>query len=274
MTPWLLGLLLGAGLLLITCGLYGGHLTIDVSRLRRLPVGLLVGAVILGALGWLVTGWPVAGFCMAAAVFGLRPVLRASAAAQQIERLEALADWCTRLAELLRSGAGGLHHALVASARTAPPQLAEPLTTLAGRLRAEGIDKALREFADLLADPDADAVVASLLLRATAGGSGLVAVLDGQVAALRRTASDRRDIESDRAKPRTQAKIVLLIVSTVLAILIATSGPLMATYDTTTGQVWLAGIAGIFAAAIYWMHRLTSQPPTLRLFTSPPRGGS
>lgn len=95
-------------------------------------------AVAAAVLVWLVTGWVVAGVGAGLSVAVLPVMLSTHRAERVIERLDALAVWTRRLADLLASGAGGLDYALVASARTAPPVLQAEITALAIRAQVRG----------------------------------------------------------------------------------------------------------------------------------------
>ena len=82
------------------------------------------------------TGWPVAAAVAVAGAVGLPVVLGAKARAEaDIARLEALADWVRRLADLLGSGAG-IEQAIEASQRTVPAPLAGPVAELVAAMRA------------------------------------------------------------------------------------------------------------------------------------------
>src|SRR5262249_57082013 len=95
----------------------------------RQMVAALAGAGVMLAL----TGWPVAALATAAATLFLPGLVRPRAAQRVIARLEALAGWTRRLADVLASGAGGLEQAPAARAPTRPPALTAEGTALAAR---------------------------------------------------------------------------------------------------------------------------------------------
>nr|CEL17636.1 putative integral membrane protein [Kibdelosporangium sp. MJ126-NF4] len=220
-------------------------------RLRSLVAAVVVGL----AIGWL-TGWPVAAVAAAIGVLTVPRMLRQPRASELIATRDALAEWAQRLANLLAAGTGGIEEAIIRSARTTPAALAAPVGDLATRIRHRGLVPALRAFADDINDVTGDALVASLILRATDGGRGLLAVLDGLASALRKDAESRRAVEADRAKPRTQMKIIMAIVAGITAILLLTSG-LFAPYDRPEGQLWFAFVAAIWGTAFWLADRLT-----------------
>ncbi|MCA1192881.1 type II secretion system F family protein [Saccharopolyspora sp. 6V] len=229
---------------------------------------LALVAVGLGSGAWWVTGWPVGGIAVAAGVLGLPHLLSPSHTRHGIERAEALVTWTRRVADLLASGAGGLAQAITRSATTAPEPLVEPVGRLAQRSRTHGMEAALRAFADELADPAADAIVLALLLRLRTGGRGLAELLHCQADAQAREIAARRDVEADRAKPRTTVRSLIGITLTTLAGLLIFAGPYLAPFSTGTGQLVLAGIAVFGAGALVWMHRLTTPPPPRRYLTT------
>ncbi|WP_020670177.1 type II secretion system F family protein [Amycolatopsis nigrescens] len=240
------------------------HLVARVP-LRRVLVALAVGVVV-----WWATGWPVATILAVAAVV-MAPILARGRDAQRvIARLDALASWVRRLADVLASGAGGLEQAIASSARTAPEALAGEVETLAVRLRTRGLESALRAFAEDVGDEAADEVVLALILRARAGGRGLVDILDAKATALEREVVARRDIEADRAKPRTDVRAILGITTVLLAGLVVFAHEFLTPFHDLLGQLVMAGIGGLLGAAGWWMHLLTRtrRPPRLLGATS------
>lgn len=237
---------------------------------------LLLAALAATTLAWLVTGWPVAAVATGLAVIGVPRLLSQSATRRQLDRLEALEAWTRRLADLLGSGAGGLEQAIAASVRTCPAPIAAEVRALAGRLRMQGPEPALRAFADDLADAGssaADLVAAALILRVRRGGRGLRPVLEalaGDVAELVRA---RRAIEADRAKPRQNVRVLLAITVVVVAAMLGFARDFLAPFGTPVGQLMLAVIVAVFGCGIGLLGRITRLPEAPRFLpaaTSPP----
>ncbi|WP_414943836.1 type II secretion system F family protein [Amycolatopsis sp. cmx-11-32] len=237
----------------------GAHL------LARVPVRRVAVAVAAGTVVWWGTGWPVAAILVTAAVVTVPNLVRGHDARRVIARLDALASWVRRLADVLASGAGGLEQAIAGSARTAPEALATEIQTLAARLRTRGLEPALRAFAEDVGDEAADEVVLTLILRARAGGRGLVDILDGKATALEREVVARRDIEADRAKPHTDVRAILGIAVLLTTGLVCFASEFLAPFGSVLGQLVLAGIGGLLGAAGWWMHFLirTRRPARL-----------
>jgi Flp pilus assembly protein TadB len=213
-------------------------------------------------LALLATGWPVAALLAAAAAVGLPRLLGGRRAAEvRIARLQGLADWTRRLADVLGAGAG-LEQALQASVRTVPGPISVEVGALAARLHARHpVAEALRGFADDLDDPVGDLVVAALLLAAGRRGRGLARVLTGLAGTVEAEVAMRRGVEADRAQPRTTARWVCYISLAVAAGLFVFNPSYVAPFGTPTGQAVLLAVGSLFAGAFVWMHRLTSATP-------------
>lgn len=226
-----------------------------------------LGAAGLGLAAWTLSGWPALGVAATAAAVGLPAVVGADRRAQeQIARVEAVEEWARRVADVLAIGVG-LEQALSSAARTAPAAIAEPAATLAARIAARTpTEGALRQFADELADPAADLVVAALILASRRRGPGVAAALTGLADSVGEEVAARRRIEADRAKPRATARAVTVITLVIIGIGLM-NGAYTAPYGTPLGQVVLAATLGFFGAALWWMHRMTLGVAPARLLS-------
>ena len=267
----------GLGLLLIILGLRG-----QVPRYRRrqwllaarwerpvLRAGLATGS---GALAAVATGWPVGALLAAAAGAALPGLLAGGRAAQRasIERTEAVAAW----AEMLRgtlAGAAGLEEAIIATAPAAPPAIRSELQRLAVRLRHERLAPALRALAGDLDDPTADLVIAALLLAAEQQGGQLGEALAAVARAARDQASMQLRVEAGRARTRTSVRVITGTTLAMLAGLLALNRGFLEPYGTAPGQLVLAVIGGLFAAAFWWLARLARPRRPERILAVPSR---
>jgi Flp pilus assembly protein TadB len=153
----------------------------------------------------------------------------------------------------------------------APEPIQAEVATLAARLRARWpTSRALLAFADDLDDAAGDLVVAALLLGAELRGPGLARVLTELAGSLTEEVTMRRKVEADRAKPRANARWLLLITVAASG-LAALNGDYLAPYGTRVGQLMLAAIAGLIVACLLWMRRLTAPPPSTRFLVDPDR---
>ncbi|MCV2491884.1 type II secretion system F family protein [Geodermatophilus sp. YIM 151500] len=238
-----------------------------VPRQRALWVAAAVAA---GAV-WLASGWPVGGVLAGLAVIGVPWLLaQFSGGNAAVERLEALQEWVRRTSDVLAAG-GGLEQTLIRSARTAPEPIAAEVAALAARLQARWpTSRALLAFADDLDDAAGDLVVAALLLGAELRGPGLARVLTELAGSLTEEVTMRRKVEADRAKPRANARWLLLITVAASG-LAALNGDYLAPYGTGVGQLVLAAIAALIVACLLWMRRLTAPAPSVRFLVDPDR---
>lgn len=226
-------------------------------------------AAAAGLVAWVVTGWPVVGLIAAAAVVGL-PVLLGTTggAARGIERMEAIEEWARRLADILVVGVG-LEQAVAISVRSTPEAIRVEVEALAARLSARWpTEAALRDFADELADPAADLVVASLILGHRRRGPGLTRALAAVADSVGEEVVMRRRVEADRAKPRTTARAVTLITLAVAGGLGTLNPAYLRPYGTASGQLVLLAVAALFVGALAWMRSLTLTQPQARLLAS------
>jgi tight adherence protein B len=223
-------------------------------------------AVVVGLLALLLTGWVAVGVGAAGAVALVPSILGKSGAGEQIARLEALGGWTRRLSDLLSSGAASsLDRALMKSAAVAPDAISVEVNALASRMGPQGTRAALLAFAHDMADPVSDEVVMSLILQLRHGGRGLAAVLSDLALHVDDQIRMRRDVEGDRAKPRSNVRTLVLLTLGLSTGLIIFDRTYLAPYGTVTGQFALAGVVAIFAVAMLWLRRMIRQMPGDRL---------
>jgi Flp pilus assembly protein TadB len=241
----------------------GGHL----ARVRLLAVaGLLVAGLV-----WLVTGVFVAGVLLGASVVGVPWLLSPAASpTARISKLEGLAEWTQRLADVMRLGFA-LQQALVSARKNPPAAIADEVEDLADKLRAGWHPReALEEFADQLDDVTADKVCAALALCAVDAGPGLAQALEDMAASVRDEVAKRRQIEADRAKSRTAVRWMTLISLGVVLGGFAVPD-YTAPYGTVLGQLVLALLATAFAGVLVWMRSLSGHTPVPRFLVADPR---
>jgi Flp pilus assembly protein TadB len=218
-----------------------------------------------GAAAWLLTGWPALTVGVAGAVIGLPAIAGAGSRAEaQIDRVEAVEEWARRVADVVAIGVG-LEQALLTAARTAPAAISGEAATLAARIAARTpTEQALRRFADELADPTADLVVAALILAARRRGPGVAVALTAIAESVGEEVAARRRVEADRAKPRATARAVTAITVLIIGMGLLNRG-YTDPYGTAVGQVVLIATLGFFAAALWWMHSMTTTTAPARI---------
>ncbi|MEV0453707.1 type II secretion system F family protein [Catellatospora methionotrophica] len=270
-----------AGVLLVVTGL----------RTRRTPreangagqrmlarTGTTTTTVVLAAAGGLVvavlTGWPVAGLLAAVAVMTLpRALGRDRGHEQRLATMEAVASWAEDLAGTMRA-ARGLDQAVMQTAQTAPTALAPQLAALADQLRrGRPLEHALRALGDDLADPTVDLVTAVLLYAATRPARDIAASLDAVAVTARRQAAARMRIAAARARSRSAARIVTVVIVTVVIGTQLLAGDFLDGYATVGGQVRLALLGAGAGLCLWWMQRLSVIDDMPRILTATSQPG-
>ncbi|WP_330351822.1 type II secretion system F family protein [Streptomyces sp. NBC_00582] len=255
-----------AGLLLVFAGFRGSAAPASARpvkvrqarppRARRM-LRLQIGGAAAGAmLIWAVTGWLPSALLMALTVFFLPWLLNPNkSATEQIERLEALAQWTKRLSDLVKTGIG-IEDAIATSVRTAPKPIEREVADLAVRLHSRMEPReALTAFARALGDPRADLVAAALLLRIRDRGPGLADVLSDLGNRTKDIVRRRRDTEAYRAKHRTTVRWICAIT---VVVVIATSfnKEQVEPYGTPLGMIVMLVLMAAVVALFWWMNRL------------------
>lgn len=272
------GLLVAAGIVGVIASIRGVRLfprrprTTTTSRgLRSKLTGLHLAAVAAGVLVLLVTGWPVAALGVAAGVVYVPSVLGGGRAAKElIEKSEALADWTRRLADLISSGAAGsTRDALKRSLTSVPETIAPQVALLVSRMGPQGTESALLRFAAEVGDPSAQKIAGILILRERNGGPGLADVLTALAADLDDRSRMIREVEAERAKPRTNMRSIVVATAVLVSLMMLFARPFLSTYSSVIGQITLAGVVAVFAIALRWMKKLSTPPSQSQVLVAP-----
>ncbi|MDA8289142.1 MAG: pilus assembly protein TadB, partial [Actinomycetota bacterium] len=203
------------------------------------------------------TGWPVGALLAGLAGWGLPGLLAGTKGrAEALARIEAVAGWAEMLRDTM-AGAAGLEQAIVATATVAPLAIRAEVATLAVRLEGERLAPALRGFADEVADPTMDLVVAALVLAAEHQASRLGELLGSLAQAARDQATMRLRVEAGRARSRTSVKVVVGVTAGLALGLAVLNRSYLAPYDSALGQLMLALVGAMFAGAFVWLSRMT-----------------
>lgn len=230
---------------------------VDARRSLTRPAlvkGILTAGSAL-ALTWY-TGWPLLLAIVPIAVIGL-PKLLGEPPQPDIELLQALDRWVRGLTATMGTGRS-ITDSIRASVRHAPPLLAEPVALLVRRLDDRWTaPQALQAMADELASPDADAVLAALMLSAHRGGAGASATLGALADSLQERLKALRDIETERAKPRLVVRQVTGITVVVLGAALLFGRGFFEPYSTPLGQVILAALVTVYVLSLVLLRRMT-----------------
>jgi Flp pilus assembly protein TadB len=259
----LLGLGVGFGVWLVVTGWSdtpSHSAPTPVAWRFRLPadVGSRLGWA-AGAAGLLgaTTRWPVAALAGAALGWWSPDLFGGRAARERaVARTEAIASWAESLRDTM-SGARGLEAALASTAPAAPPAIRPELTVFAERLYREPLPVALAGLAEDLAHPTADLVVSALSMAATGSVRDLGELLGTLAVAAREEAAMRLRIEAARGRMRTAVKVIAACTIATAGGLVVLNPSYVASYHTGLGQAVLALIAALWAAALWWLARMS-----------------
>jgi Flp pilus assembly protein TadB len=285
MTP---AILTSLGVVLALGGIFAAFLTLVPSpenaaakapnrfqvRLQAMRAGfsrrtqiLLVAGELAGLLFWFATGWMIFIAAIPLAMLGLRAIFSDQGEKSQTDKLSAIETWTRSLSGLIVTGTP-LERALTSSLSNAQPEIYPEVSRLVARLEARWPTMdALQAFADDLNDPTGDLVVMNLMLAAKERGQGLVNALNDLAQTVFEEVKVRRQVTSDRAKPRWNARVVTgLTIGLLLAV------PLMSSfsepYKSPIGQLIFAGWLGIIALLLLAMKRIVAPPAIPRMLAN------
>jgi tight adherence protein B len=242
------------------------------ARVTRRPAGrrgrrrdvILLLSVIVGCVLAVLTGWLILIVVILALAIGL-PYLLILPKARDVELLEALDRWVRSLAATLATGTS-ITDAIRVSRRTAPPLLADEISLLVTRLnnRWETRD-ALMRFADAVDSPDADAVIAALILASNRGANGASITLNALADSIQAQLKGRRAIEVERSKPYVVVRQVTVISLSTLVLMFLLSPDFFAPYRTPLGQILLSLLLIAYLASLILMRRKAHQSERPRI---------
>jgi tight adherence protein B len=236
------------------------------ARLTRRPPGpsgrrrdvILLLSVIIGFVVAVLTHWLIMIVVLPATALGL-PYLLVLPRPRDVELLEALDRWVRSLAATLATGRS-ITDAIRVSRRTAPPLIADEISLLVTRLnnRWETRD-ALMRFADSVDSPDADAVIAALILASSRGANGASITLNALADSIQAQLKGRRAIEVERSKPYVVVRQVTVISFSTLVMVFLLSPDFFAPYRTPLGQMLLSVLLISYIASLIFMRRKAHQ---------------
>ena len=256
----LVGAAFGLGLWMLFAGMRGIQLLPSTSAVfpsdikAEMAVGWVAGSAIAGVLVFAFTSWPVAAVITAGVVLWLpRPLAARSSRQDESAKTEAIASWTEMIRDNI-AGSAGLEQALIASSSVAPLAIAPELRRFAARVDRMSTVDALARLGEDLDHPSADLVVVALVNAARMEARELGPLLGRLAETIRADVRMRLRVEVGRARIRTSARIVVATTLVTMAFLFAFSRQLLKAYDSTTGQLWLLLVAGVFALGGWMLH--------------------
>ncbi|MGF3054084.1 type II secretion system F family protein [Microbacterium sp. YY-03] len=285
---WILGLVLGAGLVLAASPwLWPAAAEPRVRERRagwldalaveagvpRLNTGLIVllsvaGALVAGALSFVLTRLVVVG--LVAAVAGLvAPVMILRGARQRrLQSRRALwPDVCDLLVASTRSGMS-LPESVASLADVGPELLRPSFQRFRSDFAASGhFDSSVARLKDELADATADRIIETLRMARQVGGTELPQVLRSLSAAVRADVAARGEVAAKQSWVRAAAIIAVIAPWAILGLLSLRPEAARA-YATPGGFVLVVATAVISVVAYRLMSRIGQLPEPRRWFGS------
>jgi tight adherence protein B len=278
----ILGLVAGAGLLLVLAATTGGAVEPRNRRpgyLRRLllaagmpqvppmaVVATCVGAgLVIGVLALLVTAVPMAALLAAVgAANAPLMVIRRRGRQRTLALRRSWPEAVDTLVSAIRAGMS-LPEAVIELSRCGPQPLREACAQFAAEYRASGsFATALDALQRHLADPVADRVVASLRIARDVGGSDLGVVLRTLSSLLREDARTRGEIEARQSWTVSAARLAVAAPWITLALL-CTRAEAIEAYASAGGAFVLLVAAALSVVAYQLMLRIGRLPAEARL---------
>jgi Flp pilus assembly protein TadB len=267
LTGAIIGLLASVGVWMAIAGFFG----VRVSERQPLRVdwprvGARAGVVVAAWLvSWVVTGWPMAGVIGGAVAMTVPMLVSArEARAGAVAKTAALASWAEMLRDTM-SGHAGLNQAIAVTADVAPEPVRHQVRRLAVRAERQSLSTALRTFAAEVSDPVADLIVAALVIADERQARDLTKLLSEIASSARQQAAMRMRVETGRARTYAQSQALVAITLLLVIVLLVFSPEFLEPYDTFGGQLVLAIVGALFAAALLGLVQLGRPADTPRL---------
>lgn len=241
---------------------------VDRLVVRQVGVRCLVGAAV-GLLVLVVSGWLVAAAVVGVGAFVVVGawMRRRRDVGTEIARLDALASWIENVRDVLMAGEQPVG-AIGSTVHTCPPLIRPHVRRLAAGLSRQDPEVAFRRFADDLDDPLADLVAAGLAI-AIRRGARTVPVLTALAEQTRQQVDRRRLIEAERAPTRREVQALTVIMSTlVVALLVFGRSEYLDSYDTVSGQLFLASMLALYGGLLVRVQQLAAFPRPARFLTA------
>lgn len=281
----LLGLVLGAGLLLVWQSLSGGSRDAPPRRPRRratlretlaqagaeslTPAGLLSSSLVTGivvlAVTFIVSGSVMISSAFAAlAAYAPLALMRFRAGRRRIELRELWPDVVDHLASAVRAGLS-LPEAIAQLATRGPEPLRRPFARFGEDYRLTGrFDDCLDRLKGTLADPVGDRIVESVRVARQVGGSELGRLLRTLSTFLRADARTRGEIEARQSWTVNAARLAIASPWLVLGFL-SLRPESVARYDSRAGFIVLTFGATVCVVCYRLMLRIGRLPPEERV---------
>lgn len=175
----------------------------------------------------------------------------------QHELVEAIAVWTEDIRDLVSSSAG-IIDAVMSAGQRPPRAIAEPVARLNASLRYQSLEASLRDFADDVAHPTCDFVVAALVIASRNQARDLSSLLTHLARCTRAECELYMRIWVSRARARTAVRIVIGAAVSFFAAMLMFSGGYLDPYTSLEGGVVATVIVAMFAVGAWWMARIST----------------
>lgn len=180
--------------------------------------------------------------------------------------VEAVATWTENLRDTI-SASSGLEQAIIATELHSPRAISVPVRRLVASLRYGSLEDGLRRFADDVAHPTCDFVVAALITTAQHQTRDLGQLLGHLSDCARSECHLYLRIWVSRARSRSAVRIITGTVGTFIAGLVVFNRPYLAPFASAEGIVVALWISLSFGFAIWWLQRIAQIRTPARFLT-------
>lgn len=185
----------------------------------------------------------------------------------QRQLVESIAVWTESLRDAV-SASSGLEQAVLATESHCPKQLREPMRLLVASLRYGSLEDGLRRFADDVAHPTCDFVVAALITSTRHHTRDLVQLLTHLAECSRSECHLYLRIWVSRARSRTSIRIINGSVAVFIGGLLLFNADYLAPFISLEGTFVLSFIGVLFTGSFMWLQRIASVQTPSRLLTN------
>jgi len=186
-----------------------------------------------------------------------KPSVRNREVSDQGEIVEAIATWTENLRDTIAASAG-LEQAIFATENFAPRAISEPVRRLVAGLRYGTFEDALRRFADDVAHPTCDFVVAALVTASVHQTRDLAQLLTPLSECARSECHLYMRIWVSRARMRTAIRIISGAVITFILGLLLLNSAYLTPIMSVEGMLVMVCIVSAFVFALLSLHKMSN----------------
>ena len=180
---------------------------------------------------------------------------RSSSNSDTREVIEAIAVWTEQLRDTI-SASTGLEQAILATQNHAPPILLPHVQKLAAGIRYGSTESALRMFAEDVAHPTCDFVVAALITSTQHQARDVAQLLTHLSECAREECRFYLRMWVSRARTRTATRLIAGVVLVFVAGLLLLDPAYLSPFASPEGVIFLTSAVTCFAVALFMLQRL------------------